>query len=81
MRAIIGVQREHGSFGDYLWAIATSVEDGNEAAAVMSAQLRKAGFKFVGVTICHSFMQASGMRNDHARDCFRYDEIESLRSA
>ena len=80
-RAIIDVQREHGSFGDYLWAIATSVDDGNEAAAVMSAQLRAAGLKFVGVTICHSFMQASGMRNDHNRDCFRYDEIEALRSA
>jgi DNA-3-methyladenine glycosylase I len=36
----------------------------------MSSALRKAGFKFVGSTICYAFMQAAGMVNDHTQDCF-----------
>jgi DNA-3-methyladenine glycosylase I len=38
----------------------------------MSKALLKAGFKFVGSTICYAFMQASGMVNDHLVDCHRY---------
>jgi DNA-3-methyladenine glycosylase I len=33
----------------------------------------------VGPTICLAFMQATGMVNDHVRDCFRFEEIEALR--
>ena len=33
--------------------------------------LRKAGFNFVGSTTIHAFMQAVGMVDDHAVDCFR----------
>jgi DNA-3-methyladenine glycosylase I len=36
----------------------------------MSKDLKKRGFRFVGTTICYAFMQATGMVNDHARDCF-----------
>lgn len=35
----------------------------------LSKALKKAGFKFVGPTICYAFMQASGMVNDHENDC------------
>ncbi|MBH9788265.1 DNA-3-methyladenine glycosylase I, partial [Clostridioides difficile] len=35
----------------------------------MSKQLKKDGFKFIGSTICYSFMQAVGMVNDHTTDC------------
>jgi 3-methyladenine DNA glycosylase Tag len=38
----------------------------------MSKDLKKRGFNFVGSTICYAFMQATGMVNDHAVDCFRY---------
>ena len=38
----------------------------------MSKDLRKAGFNFVGSTICYSFMQATGMVNDHLTTCFRH---------
>ena len=38
----------------------------------MSEALRKAGFKFVGSTICYAFMQASGMVNDHVVTCHRH---------
>ena len=44
----------------------------------MSKELKAKGFKFVGSTICYSFMQASGMVNDHTLDCFRYQEIQKI---
>jgi DNA-3-methyladenine glycosylase I len=36
----------------------------------MSKTLRKAGFRFVGSTICYAFMQATGMVDDHLTTCF-----------
>ncbi len=44
-----------------------------ELSVLMSKQLKKKGFKFVGPTTCYSFMQAVGMINDHEDDCsFKY---------
>jgi DNA-3-methyladenine glycosylase I len=40
----------------------------------MSKALKKAGFKFVGSTICYAFMQASGMVDDHIVGCHRHRE-------
>jgi DNA-3-methyladenine glycosylase I len=37
----------------------------------VSKELKQRGFKFVGPTICYAWMQAAGMVNDHAEDCFR----------
>jgi len=42
----------------------------------MSKELKKRGFKFIGPTICYSFMQAVGLVNDHLLNCFRKDEIK-----
>ena len=78
-RAVLDVQRRHGSFNTYVWALGTSDVDAHTAAAAMSKRLRKDGFAFVGPMTCYSFMQSAGMVNDHARDCFRYNEIEKLR--
>jgi len=41
----------------------------------ISRELKKMGFKFVGSTIIYSFMQATGMVNDHVKDCFVYQEL------
>jgi DNA-3-methyladenine glycosylase I len=41
----------------------------------MSRALLKAGFKFVGSTICYAFMQASGMVNDHLVTCHRHGAV------
>lgn len=38
----------------------------------MSKALKKAGFNFVGPTICYAYMQAAGMVMDHTTDCDRY---------
>ena len=42
-----------------------------EVSDVLSKDLGKRGFKFVGSTICYAFMQAVGMADDHLTDCFR----------
>jgi DNA-3-methyladenine glycosylase I len=41
----------------------------------MSKDLKRRGFRFVGSTICYAFMQAVGIVNDHATDCFRYTQL------
>ena len=45
----------------------------------ISKDLRKRGFKFVGSTIIYAFMQAAGLVNDHAADCFRQSELAGAR--
>jgi DNA-3-methyladenine glycosylase I len=79
-QAVIDAQREHGSFDSYVWSMGAARGDENAVAKAMSRQLVRDGFKFVGPTICLSFMQATGMVNDHDRKCFRFKEIQALRS-
>jgi len=43
----------------------------NPESDALSKALKKAGFNFVGSTIAHAFMQATGMVDDHAAGCFR----------
>src|SRR5262245_30881279 len=62
-KAFLAVQKEFGSFDAYIWRF--------DDAKAMSKDLLKRGFRFVGPTICYAFMQAVGMVNDHAKDCFR----------
>lgn len=83
-RAFLAVEKEFGSFDAYIWSFvggkpivnawkslrqipATTTE-----SDAMSKDLKKRGFRFVGSTICYAFMQAAGLVNDHAVDCFRY---------
>jgi len=81
------VQKEFGSFDKYIWSflnfqpLLNSWQSLSELPAktgvsdIMSKDLTKRGFKFVGSTICYSFMQATGMVNDHVVGCFRYKEL------
>jgi DNA-3-methyladenine glycosylase I len=46
---------------------------------LLSRDLKRLGFRFVGSTICYAFMQAVGMVNDHVVDCFRHAEVVRLR--
>ncbi|MDH3884803.1 MAG: DNA-3-methyladenine glycosylase I, partial [Desulfobacterales bacterium] len=57
------------------WRTLAEIPAHTKTSAVMSADLKKRGFKFVGPTICYAFMQAAGMVNDHLVDCFRYNEV------
>ena len=80
-RAVLEVQREHGSFDAYLWSFAppprprpASLEDvpaETEESRALSRALRKRGFGFVGPTICYAFIQSAGLVDDHLTTCFR----------
>lgn len=84
-RAFLAVQREFGSFDEYVWRFVDGKplrrKRGQTVAArtpisdALSKDLTKRGFKFVGSTICYAFMQAVGMVNDHDLNCFRYSEL------
>jgi len=87
-QAFLTVQREFGSFDSYIWQFvdgrplhnawesATDIPVSTQISNLMSKDLKKRGFKFVGNTICYAFMQATGMVNDHTVDCYRYAEIK-----
>jgi len=78
------VQEEFGSFAKFAWGFVggapivnarRSLKDVPARTAesdAFSKELKRRGFKFVGTTIMYAFMQAVGMVNDHAVDCFRY---------
>jgi len=82
--AFLAVQREFGSFDRYVWqfvggrpmknhwATSRKLPARTAESDALSKDLKARGFRFVGTTICYAFMQAVGMVNDHARDCFRY---------
>jgi len=81
-KAFLQVQDEFGSFDRYVWQFvgghpivnpwrSKQVPASTRESDAMSKDLKKRGFTFVGSTICYAFMQAVGMVNDHAKDCFR----------
>jgi DNA-3-methyladenine glycosylase I len=86
-RAFLVVQKECGSFAGYVWQFVDGKPKINARRSLkdipatspesdaMSKALKKRGFRFVGSTICYAFMQAAGMVNDHAIDCFRHAEL------
>ena len=83
-KAFLAVQKEFGSFSDYIWGFVGGKplqnkfkKDGDVPATspesdALSKDLKKRGFKFVGSTIIYAHMQATGMVNDHVEGCFRY---------
>jgi DNA-3-methyladenine glycosylase I len=86
-RAFLTVQKEFGSFDKYIWQfvdgkprrnawkLGHSLPASTIESDAMSKDLKKRGFTFVGTTICYAFMQAMGMVNDHAVECFRYRQV------
>lgn len=83
-KCFLRIQKEFGSFDSFIWQFVGGVPRQNKwrspsqvpastvESDLMSRTLKQRGFKFVGSTICYAFMQAVGMVNDHAVDCFRY---------
>jgi DNA-3-methyladenine glycosylase I len=83
-RSFLRVQKEFSSFDNYLWKFVNgkTVHRTNPKVLAytplsdeLSKDLKKRGFKFVGSTICYSFLQAVGLVNDHDQNCFRYKEL------
>ncbi len=89
-RAFLEVQKEFGTFCDYIWdfvggkPIQNRFRKDNDIPATspesdaLSKDLKKRGFKFVGSTIVYAHMQATGMVNDHVTGCFRYKPCAAL---
>jgi DNA-3-methyladenine glycosylase I len=83
-KAFLAIQKEFGSFDRYIWQfvggkplinarrLAKKIPASTPESDAMSKDLKKRGFNFVGSTICYAFMQAMGLVNDHAVECFRY---------
>jgi DNA-3-methyladenine glycosylase I len=90
-RAFLALQKEAGSFDAYIWAHVkgrplqsrlrrkADIPARTELSDVLSKDLKKRGFSFVGSTIVYAFMQAAGLVNDHLVDCFRYKAVAKLR--
>jgi DNA-3-methyladenine glycosylase I len=86
-QAFLAVAEEFGSFDAYIWRFVggrprvnawrtlRELPASTAESDAMSKDLKRRGFRFVGSTICYAFMQAVGMVNDHAPDCFRYAEL------
>lgn len=86
-RAFMATQKEFGSFSKYIWdfvngnPIKNEWENYRDAPAttelsdIISKDLKKRGFRFVGSTVIYAHMQATGMVNDHELNCFRYHEV------
>jgi DNA-3-methyladenine glycosylase I len=87
-RAFLEIREQGGSFDEYLWSFvdgetiqtnrksAEQVPANTEISDVMSKDMKKRGFTFVGSTICYAFMQAAGLVNDHTVNCYRHRELK-----
>ena len=85
-KAFLKVQKEFGSFDEYIWSFTRGkpivnkwkqtgqVPATSKESDVISKDLKQRGFKFVGSTIIYAHMQATGMVNDHLVSCFRYKQ-------
>jgi len=86
-KKFIEIQKEFGSFDKYIWSFVNNKPIKNKFKKLsdipakttlsdeISKDLKNRGFKFIGSTIVYAHMQATGMVNDHATDCFRYHKI------
>lgn len=86
-KMFLKVQQEFGSFDSYIWSFVNGTPIVNswynikdvpattELSDIISKDLKKRGFKFLGSTIIYSYLQAIGIINDHLIDCFRYKEM------
>jgi DNA-3-methyladenine glycosylase I len=89
-QAFLQVQEKFGSFDSYIWDFVdgepiqnrfTSLKEipaETEISRIISKDMKKRGFSFVGPTIIYAHMQATGMVNDHLTGCYRYRELGGI---
>lgn len=89
-RGTLAIIAECGSLDSFLWSYVDGIPIQNKwrnigdiaprtvQSDALSKELKRRGFNFVGSTICHAFMEAVGMVNDHTTDCYRHREITRL---
>lgn len=85
-RVFIDIQKEFGSFRDYIWAYVNNLPIKNHWTTMadvpattsisdaISKDLKKRGMTFVGSTIMYAYMQSCGLVNDHITSCICYKE-------
>ncbi|MDM3384585.1 DNA-3-methyladenine glycosylase I [Citrobacter sp. Cb011] len=83
-RAFLTMAQNGESFSEFVWSFVdnqpqltraanlSDIPTSTPASDALSKALKKRGFKFVGTTICYSFMQACGLVNDHVTSCICY---------
>jgi DNA-3-methyladenine glycosylase I len=88
-KAFLDVQKEFGSFDEYIWDFVDhepiinapkslkEVPAKTELSDRIAKDLKKRGFSFLGSTTVYAYLQACGLVNDHIIDCFRYQELKS----
>jgi DNA-3-methyladenine glycosylase I len=57
------------------WEALSDLPAETELSRTLSREMKRRGFRFVGPTVCYSFMQAVGLVNDHTVGCFRFAEV------
>jgi DNA-3-methyladenine glycosylase I len=90
-RAILALRADAGGRDAYVWSFVDGAPLQNawpemshlpaqtELSKRMSKELAKRGFRFLGPTTVYSFMQATGMVNDHVTSCFRYQQVSEIK--
>ncbi|WP_420843702.1 DNA-3-methyladenine glycosylase I [Idiomarina tyrosinivorans] len=89
-QAYLALEQQGMSFDRFIWQFVdgrplrhqrqsfTEIPTETETSKAMSKALKKAGFRFVGPTICYAFMQAVGLVNDHLVACHCHQEVDQL---
>ncbi len=89
-RGVLAILEEFGTLDSFLWRYVEGIPLQNARKSIadipartkisdlMSRDLKRRGFNFVGPTICYAFMQSVGMVNDHTIDCFRHDQVRQI---
>jgi DNA-3-methyladenine glycosylase I len=78
-RVFLEMEKQGQSFSNWVWEVAGGqplqntgpLQASSPLAEMFSKELKKRGFKFVGPVIVYAWMQAVGLVNDHAAECFR----------
>lgn len=85
--AFMEVQKQFGSFSNYIWKFVdekpvinnlktiSEIPASTPLSDLISKDLKKRGFKFVGSTVVYAHMQATGMVNDHVQDCWKKNPV------
>lgn len=86
-KAFLQIRKEFGTFDKYIWGFVNGKPIQNkfkslkklpartELSDIISKDMKKRGFTFVGSTIIYAHMQATGMVNDHLISCYRYKDV------
>ncbi|WP_315115017.1 DNA-3-methyladenine glycosylase I [uncultured Clostridium sp.] len=89
-KKFLEIQKEFGSFCNYIWGFVkykpitnlygneTEVPSKTKLSEEISKDLKDRGFKFLGPVIIYSHLQATGLVNDHIKDCFRYEQVKAI---